>query len=480
MSEAVEILIQADDTATGKLKTVGDAIDSQVKRIKTVGGQAKASTEFIGSLANALGGSELGGYASQLAQLTERMSAFSEVSKVGGAGAMAFKAGLVGAVAVGAFTAGKAIGDAVFETEKWKQALVDATKEAERLNAEIAKGNERRFAERQEDISLIGDPAERRKAQEQQLETLKREIAGNEKLLEESKNAAKLAAASKTESIAKGLRASGDSQSFALGMLLSKFGGGKDAQLEKQVEEERQKLKDLKEKERVLESQLKGREADNEKTRQQNQAKERSDAFIAGLREELALTKATREERFALEAAKLANSPEAQAEAARLLKEIDRIKEKAEAQKKADAEAEQARAKTKADSERLEDMRKGELQRIKERTIAITQGQEAARAFALESKGIDAATAKNIAARESILDQMQAIGKEPQLQAKEGRLLTRGDGPGDAQRATAANTKEILAAQLRALEAQQRQLDAQNETNRQLREGGTTRIVMVP
>ena len=83
MSEGVEILISADDQASKVLAKVSDNVDAKVKQIKTVGQGAKASTEFIGTLANSLGGSALGSYAAGIAQMTERIGAFSEVSKAG-------------------------------------------------------------------------------------------------------------------------------------------------------------------------------------------------------------------------------------------------------------------------------------------------------------------------------------------------------------------------------------------------------------
>ena len=129
-SESVGILIEADDQASAKLQQVADNADRQVKRIKEVGQKAKASTEFVGTLANQLGGTQLGGFAGQLAQLTERISNFSEVSKAGGAGALAFKAGLVAATAIASYKVGEALSDWAFQTGAWKKELAAAATEA--------------------------------------------------------------------------------------------------------------------------------------------------------------------------------------------------------------------------------------------------------------------------------------------------------------------------------------------------------------
>jgi hypothetical protein len=87
MSESVKILIEAENRASAVIDTTAKDIDNKVKSIKASGEQAKKSTEFFGSIANALGGSEIGAFAGQLSQLTEKTSQFAEVQKLGGAGA---------------------------------------------------------------------------------------------------------------------------------------------------------------------------------------------------------------------------------------------------------------------------------------------------------------------------------------------------------------------------------------------------------
>ncbi len=77
---SAKVIIDAEDLASKKIADAARNVEKSVKNIKDVGGKAKASTELFGTLATTLGGSQLGGYAGQLAQLTDRVSQFSEVS----------------------------------------------------------------------------------------------------------------------------------------------------------------------------------------------------------------------------------------------------------------------------------------------------------------------------------------------------------------------------------------------------------------
>lgn len=176
MSESVKIIIDAEDKATKKLNEVTRNVEASVKRIKTTGEQTKKSAEFAGAFANALGGSQFGAFASQLAQVTEKTSQFAEVSKLGGAGALAFKAGLVGMVGVIGFQFGNAIGNAIFQTDKWKQKLAEAGEESKKLGqrAVAAMNANRGMVDRE--TSLL-DKDGQKAAREKELQDV-RESAG--------------------------------------------------------------------------------------------------------------------------------------------------------------------------------------------------------------------------------------------------------------------------------------------------------------
>ena len=143
---SAKVIIDAEDLASKKIADAARNVDRSIKSIKETGQKAKASTELFGTLANTLGGSQLGQYAGQLGQLTEKVSQFSEVSKAGGAGALAFKAGLASVVAVIAFQVGKAFGNVIFQTEKMERAFNRTKEAAAELNAELSKSRDTAFA----------------------------------------------------------------------------------------------------------------------------------------------------------------------------------------------------------------------------------------------------------------------------------------------------------------------------------------------
>jgi len=156
MSEGVEILLSADDQASAKMAALTKNIENNVKNIKDTGSKAKASTEFFGQIANVTGNSQLGGYASQLAGLTEKIGQFSEVSKAGGVGALAFQAGLVGAAGVISFGIGKAIGDVVFETKRWTDELEAAKKKMGEIDQQMLTIHQKQLKQRREIFEASG------------------------------------------------------------------------------------------------------------------------------------------------------------------------------------------------------------------------------------------------------------------------------------------------------------------------------------
>jgi len=183
MSESVDILIKAEDLATPVIKQSAkavDGLDAGLKRIKESGGQAKKSADFARIIANSLGGSELGSFIGQMGEAAEKTSQFAEVQKLGGAGALAFKAGLVGLVGTIAFGVGKAMGDAIFQTQKFEEQLKAAAEATKKLDADQAKLRAIMASEQREDIELIRDPDKKKAAYVDMLEALKTNMLGVE------------------------------------------------------------------------------------------------------------------------------------------------------------------------------------------------------------------------------------------------------------------------------------------------------------
>jgi hypothetical protein len=189
MSESVDILIKAEDLATpviAKSAKAVDGLDANLKKIKQSGEQAKKSTEFFKTIANSFGGSEVGKYAQQLGELTEKTSQFAEVQRLGGAGAVAFKLGVVAAVGAVAVSVGSAFGSMIFDTEKWTRKLAEANEEAKRIGVNVVKRQSLIFADDKADVELIKDPQAKRIAYEQLLGSLDNNLEGVSKQVKQS------------------------------------------------------------------------------------------------------------------------------------------------------------------------------------------------------------------------------------------------------------------------------------------------------
>jgi len=177
-TNAAKIIIDADDLASKKFAIAAANAEKNIKHIKDVGGKAKASTEFFGQLANVLGGTQLAGYAGQMAGLTEKVGRFSEVSKVGTAGALAFKAGLVGMAAVITYQVTTAVASMVYELDKLESKMKKTAESGIDSFNKLAATRQRIFQERLEDVDLRAqlagsgaDPVAERKRIQSELQT---------------------------------------------------------------------------------------------------------------------------------------------------------------------------------------------------------------------------------------------------------------------------------------------------------------------
>lgn len=414
MSEGVELLIKADDQASKVLDNVAETVDQKVSRIKDVGGKAKASTEFIGTLANTLGGSQLGGYAQQLAGLTERVSAFSEVSKAGAAGALAFKAGLAGVAVVAGYKIGEAVGNWWMDTAKWNKELekanglltTTAEKTADMLSVSLSIDTEK--------ISLIADTDEQRKqlvSWQNELSTQAEELA---KILKEQEATIK-AEETTWQSI------------FGISEAQKADDAARTAEYRKQLEvvEKEQDAVQLKLRSDVEELRL---------LKEATEQKKKNTDYIKSLTEEVALLKASKDQRAAIESLqKSGGDTQAAAEIESLLRERDALNEKKEAEKLVADEKKKEVDRQLADAKRIDDLKKSEIVRLTEQRIELEQGAEAARKYALEQKGLDSATARKLASEEAAVEKLRKE-KETKLEADQpqqgvqGRLLTRGAG----------------------------------------------------
>jgi hypothetical protein len=454
MAESVEILIAADDKASPKLKAVSNNVATLGESVKATGGKVKASTELVGTFANTLGGTQLGGFAGQLAQLTERVSAFSEVSKAGGIGALAFKAGLVAAAGVVTYKVAESIASWFYETERWKKELEAAGKEAQSLEGQFDKVRSRRFGQDREDFSLIRDPVERESAVNARAAELEKQVAD----LNERIKAEREAAAKKQREV--GFFGITQEEADTATAQVESTQRIRDA-----IDEEAQALREM----------VGERAKSIEARKAENAAEDKSEAFIEGLRKEIEMLRATKEEQLALEAARN-TVPRDSGLAEQLLREREALKAKAEAQKEAENAADLAAKKEAAALERIAELERQSLVNLQAKQIELTKGKEAARAFRLEQEGLAKDVAQDIAKREAELKKIEdapsrEVDKSPQ-QAVQGRLLTKGTG-GDVATQTLNAIKSLVKV------AQQAARD-EELYRRQKDRGFTVRQVVVP
>ena len=465
MSESVDILIKAEDLATPVIKQSAKAVDSLdagLKRIKESGGQAKKSADFARIIASSLGGSEIGAYIGQIGEAADKTAQFAEIQKAGGAGALAFKAGLVGLVGTISLGVGQAIGNAIFQTEKYTNQLDKAIAKSSEFTTEMIRLGNVRLVENIEDIELIRDPDAKKARYADLLKTTEKSIKDVSESLKENRKIV---------------------QEWDEGW---QNGTAGQKQAEALVADSEVLLKNLVKQKEQLVKLNSGRATELEQLKEQNALQDKSEAYVETLRQQLAVLKATNDEKAGVVASQQTVGGDT-AEATRLLKEIDAIAAKAEAEKIAADEQKKLDADKENNAKRLKALKENELNKLAEETILLNQGREAANAFALEKQGLAKDDALAIAREREKIDQQKDAIKEAEKQAGakpitqqatvntafESRLLTRGPAD-DAAKFTAQNTANALA-ELKAMNLRQERME--KEANRQ--KGRTTTLTVV-
>ena len=495
MSEAVEILIKADDQASAALAAVATNAQNSGKKtadaFKGSGKNVKATTDLFSQLASMSGNSELAGLANVVGGVSEKVGQFSEVSTKGKLGAIGFKLGLIGLAPTAGFAVGKALADIVWQTKKTEKAMAEAKEAAAEFDAQLQRNASTMAANAKEDIELIRNPEEKRAAYAKLLSDLNRDI--------------------QTASDVAG-KSARDVDEFAA----SWANIGKDKQytieLQDQLKTDKERLANLKEQRDELMKVAGARAQEVAAIKAANEAKDKSENYIETLRQEVEYMKATREEQIKIDALRNTTA-EDQGEAEFLLKERDAIKAKQEAEREAAAEhkkqqeddarsrqkeqedRERAREKEQEDREkaaeknaenarnevkRVEDIIAAERERMELQEIEMQLGQEAANAQQLINQGVDETTAKQLAAQQAAIDKAKQdeadaaaklkgketgakkTGPAPALAAMESRLLTRGSGSDPMDKtnkileATQKHTEELAKFNAQQLEQQQK------------------------
>jgi hypothetical protein len=455
-SESVQILIEAEDKASAKVAAAAQAIDQNIKSVKDTGAKAKASTEFIGVLAGQLGGTELASYAGQLAGITEKVGQFAEMQKAGGAGALAFKAGLVGLVATLAVNIGQSIGNAIFQTEKWNKMLAESRERIKELRDAGDKLSDLRFGKEMEDLTLIKNPEEQAAAARAMFDDISKNLETVEVRYGRSVTALDKMKA-KIDPLGR-ITGTRDTD------LQAKYDEiAADAQLIDRLRTQQSEMGKVYGQRAVDIAAIKAKQKAEEDA--ENKRKQISDDALNQMK---ALRNQYNELTMGAEAAKKAQllsegKTEQDAQIIiNLQKMVDLEKEKADAKKKADEEE-------KARIQKIDDLRKSELERLQEQKIAIEQGEQAAHAFRLQQQGLDKDSAEAIAAAQAAMNASKEKKDSKPIEqtsntAFESRLLTRGPREDD-QKKIVENTK-MTVEQLGKVEEAIKKLETPNTPTR--------------
>ena len=400
-SEAVEVIISADDQASQKFAQVAANAEQSVKKIKDTTKATKSTAEFAGVLGNLLGGSELGQIASQIGQISEKTSQFSEVSTKGGMGALAFKAGLVAMAGALSYQVGSAIGNAIFGIDELNKKQEEAARKSQELADKALQSNQRVFSEQMQDIELIRDPERKQAAYEQLTNSLTSGLGSVEQSM------ASLQKEIKGLSTWQGwLNDARSDELEYLGNLESERAADLK-QKQEELEKEKAKHALLMQQRQAIAELTNERAKDIEEIKKRNSELDKEDSYIAGLEKQLALLEArnkSQEEFNAATAAQNAITDEGRAKAEALLASIEKQNQLAEEKRNADADAKKAKEDEIRQQQALDDLFDRELDALEIRREAFENGAEAAKKMALIYEGLSPEIAGRIAAEEAALD----------------------------------------------------------------------------
>lgn len=169
--EKVQFIIDAEDKAGAKFRKTRKELEETADATKKVGEKAKASTELAGTLAATLGGGAFGAAAGEIATITDRIGAMTEVAKTSKLAMAALRLSIVAAAGALALKMGKAIANYVSGAEAMKvktAAALAAMKEADQY---MQSRQSKDFDFKLQKIDLLGDPKKQEAAQKKLLAT---------------------------------------------------------------------------------------------------------------------------------------------------------------------------------------------------------------------------------------------------------------------------------------------------------------------
>jgi hypothetical protein len=434
--ESVKILIEGEDQASQVAHEVAQKITRSLDQVKVASNQTKDSTGFVKVLVSQAGFGELGGIAGQMGQLSKEVGKFSEFAKAGESQAAAFKLGLVALAGVIGFQVGKFIGDAVFETERWKTELVEAEKAAANFNSQLLKMTQQRFGESRVEIELIADPDEKRAAYEKLISDLSKEAQGlNDKIRLQEQQIKKRDTFDEDANIFSMFGVKTESEEFL-------------KQQQDQIKADKEQLRLIQEQSVEIRKLIGERNQEIEQKKKLNAERASDEKFLDSLRKQLELEKAIGDEKFRVQASQGTFSDESRGEAERILKEMDSIKQLREAEKQKAEEIKKGLENQAREEQKKQDILNREVSNLEQQIILLKDGAEAARVFSLEKQGLAAEDAKRLAALEMQLDKQRNVeikSDVPNLQSIQSRVMARGDASTTPIKKTADNTEKMTA-----------------------------------
>lgn len=361
MSEAVEVIISADDQASKEFAKVAANAEHSIGQVKTAGQQLKGAAAAGGSLAKMFGGTELGGVIDQIGGLTEKVNQFGEVAKTGAVGASLFTGGLIVMAGVAGYQLGQQLGNLIFQTEKVTQEMERARQESAALQDALLSLKDQAFKEEMGQIRIFADP----KKQESEMRSMFDRLQNDIQSLRER--------AEQAQAEADRLRNTFDITDLA-----------KDNA--KVYQDEANRLTELANKYKDQQAQI--RDAIVERQQQ-------TDAAYSGIIAKL------EEEKIALEQGKEAareHQLRMQGMSDEQIASVMALERNNEAQKKLNDETDKAKQKAEEKKKTLKDL----AAENKKQTILLTQGAAAAREFELVQKGLTKGEAQaQVAAEQS-------------------------------------------------------------------------------
>ena len=406
-TEAVTYIIDAEDIASAKIRKVSDDIERQAGRVETVGKKSRVAGQLLGSMLGGQNGALASQLAGQIGDVTDQVSSLSKASKLTSATSLT----MIASVGAAGFALGNTIGNAIFETKKWKNEL----KEAQAAMRELADDGvallEKRWEQAQERIGLLIDPDEQKAALAKMQAQIQTDLGGADEggVLGNLKAAKENLEALQSDSL--------------LGFQTDNHKARIEAEKEnvRELKKRRDVLKDLRDEyldqnsARAKELQLMklNKEAFESRRRQAIEAKENSRAFVESLRNEVDLLeqkKLTQKELRDLLVLRNTQGGDTR-EALRLFDRKNALKAQFAAEEAAQKKNEAAQAKKEAaqkrqqellakerrEKERVLSLQKSQADNLLLQAVQLRDGGKAASALRLQMQGVGAGAAGRIA-----------------------------------------------------------------------------------